>query len=131
MNEPGQGPDPLAAARNVDQAAKTAVGEAIGQQDDRRNDPAPRFKNHTQALIGTLMAEEEKFKRSDLDLQTREQEAERVRNDAGAAAHAAYTAAVKLIDAAYSETTFQIERERIDLDNAREGIRAIVGHLTK
>lgn len=131
MNEPGQGPDPLAAARNVDQAAKDAVGAAIGQEDPRRNDTLPPFNNHTQGLAGLLMAEEDRLKRQAADLELREQDAAAIEKAAIDAAEAVYNAAVKAAASARRETSLQITAEVVDLEKARDAIRASVTALTK
>lgn len=133
MNEPGQGPDPIAAARNVDQAAKDAVGAAIGQkeEDQRRNDTLPPFNNHTQGLAGLLMAEEDRLKRQAADLELREQDAAAIEKAAIDAAEAVYNAAVKAAASARRETSLQITAEVVDLEKARDAIRASVTALTK
>lgn len=136
------GGDPNQAARNVDRQDQLteAVGTALNGQSEpvsadppAEEDPPPPNEKpgpHAQGVAALLMAKEDEFKRTDLELQDREIAIDSAFDLAMSDAKTIYERAVKIADGAREKANAEIAAERLDLDRARDGIDAAMKALT-
>lgn len=115
------GPDPMDAARAVDQQAEQAPPVL-------RN--APKFDDYSQGLAGTLIAEKNKLDRVREDLTDQMLEAQRVRDAEFAAAKAAYDQRVQTATDAFTDANAMLEAKATDAIKAQTGIQRALDALT-